>query len=53
MEPECNASNMKSMPHMAPLELKKKKKKKKKKEQAHKHGLESYRLHVIRKALNQ
>ena len=30
MEPECNASNMKSMPNMAPLELKKKKKKKKK-----------------------
>ena len=27
MEPECNASNMKSMPNMAPLELKKKKNK--------------------------
>ena len=25
MEPECNASNMKSMPNMAPLELKERK----------------------------
>ena len=26
MEPECNASNMKSMPNMAPLKLKERKK---------------------------
>ena len=30
MEPECNASNMKSMPNMAPLELKERKKERKK-----------------------
>ena len=44
------------MPNMAPLKLKERKKERKNKQtnkQTNKHGLESYRLHVIRKALNQ
>ena len=36
MEPECNASNMKSMPNMAPLELKERKKERQK-ERKNKH----------------